>query len=152
MISVCYSATAAYPILFTPEASLSAYQRSTSNGLPDEQIAIYAVDGFFRCAGTLFFIKTQQETQHLLHQVYHDDNVPVGDMSELCAIAAVGGHYDAERVSQEARAVFFYRASTILNGLAPLELAQGVRVFISLCMNCIMDKNTTARMLISKLF
>ncbi|KAJ5725538.1 uncharacterized protein N7483_006895 [Penicillium malachiteum] len=150
MLNICYTGTAAYPTLLNSQPSLEAYQTSTVHGLPDEQIAHYAVDGFFRCAATLFFIKTHDEALELLYRVYQDENVSVGDMSEFCALAAIRSHYDAERVPQEARAVFFYRASIVLNGIVPLESVQRVRVFICLCMNCIMDKSTTARTLIGK--
>ncbi|KAJ5087440.1 hypothetical protein N7456_011056 [Penicillium angulare] len=145
LMDIFYAGTAAYPELHTPQLSVSGYR---ANGLPEEQFAEYAIDGFFRCAATLFFVKTQQEARQLLYRVYHDSRIAIGDISELCALAAIGSHYDMNRVPQEARAIFFYRASTTLNGTIPLDSIQGVRIFICLCMNCIMDKSTTARTLI----
>ncbi|KAL4911183.1 hypothetical protein BDW74DRAFT_142520 [Aspergillus multicolor] len=116
--------------------------------LPEKRITQQALDAFFQCAATLFYVMTAEKATQLLERVYHDDNASAQDLCELCALAAIGSSYKVDEIPGEARAVYFYLASTGLNEAIEADAIQGMRIFICLCMSSIMDKSSSARLLI----
>ncbi|KAL3462127.1 hypothetical protein BJX64DRAFT_148626 [Aspergillus heterothallicus] len=142
------AATATHPLLGSVETQ---YERMPGNhfaNLPEERITRQALDAFFQCAATLFYVTTAEKSTYLLEKVYHSDNASVQDICELCALAAIGSYYKVEQIPDEARGMYFYLASTNLNEAVEADAIQGMRIFICLCMSSIMDKSSSARMLI----
>ncbi|KOC10290.1 hypothetical protein AFLA70_493g000631 [Aspergillus flavus AF70] len=145
---VFYNATATHPTLDNAKLASAFDAGARLTTLPQEQFAWTALSAFFRCAGSLFYIITPQEAESLLERVYCEGNGSKADVCELCAIAAIGCHYEANQVSDEVRTAFFYIATSELEGLAQTSTIQGMRVFICLSLSAMMDKTTNARLLL----
>ncbi|KAL4902100.1 hypothetical protein BDW74DRAFT_181263 [Aspergillus multicolor] len=149
LIQIFYNATAAHPTMLPSTHEIpDATGSSRLVDLPPKSLARIALDAFFNCASTLFYIMTPREAEDLLERVYSEQGIQSDDLCELCALAAIGSHYEINKIPDEARATFFYIATTALEKLAQTSKLQGMRVFICLCIASIMDKTTNARMLI----
>ncbi|KAI9376312.1 hypothetical protein BJX61DRAFT_419542 [Aspergillus egyptiacus] len=147
------AATAAHPLLGS--LTQTKYARGTHahggnrrDELPEERLTRKAVDEFFCCVATLFYVINPTEADQLIKKVYHSNEATVQDVCELAALAAFGSHYNVEEIPIEARASYFFIASTSLNEAIQANYIQGMRIFICLCMSCVMDKSSSARLLI----
>jgi hypothetical protein len=122
------------------------------NMLPQEQVSRLAVDAFFQYASTLFYVTTVEQSTQLLQKVYETHNPTLQDVCELCALAAIGSQYDTIQITNKERAAYFYIASTRLEKVIMRDSLQGLRIFIYLSMNLIMEKSSSAQLLIGGLY
>ncbi|KAE8131516.1 hypothetical protein BDV38DRAFT_288625 [Aspergillus pseudotamarii] len=67
---VFYNATATHPTLDNTKIASAFDAGARLAVLPQEQFAWTALNAFFRCAGTLFYIITRQDAESLLERVY----------------------------------------------------------------------------------
>ncbi|KAL4757333.1 Zn(II)2Cys6 transcription factor [Aspergillus foveolatus] len=148
MVHMFYAATADHPLLCRMVSQYGHHRGNHREKLPDEKLTRYALDAFFQCAATLFYVTTEEQATQLMNKVYHSDEASMEDVCELSALAAIGSHYKIDEVPEEARAAYFFLASTSLNEAMQGDQIQGMRIFICLCMSCIMDKSSNARLLI----
>ncbi|KAL2813011.1 hypothetical protein BJX63DRAFT_432299 [Aspergillus granulosus] len=143
-----YAATANHPLLGSLNTLYGHSDSNMRSQLPDEHITRYALDAFFQCAATLFYVTTEENAAQLLRKVYHTTNASIQDVCELSALCAIGSHYTIDKVTDAARARYFFLATTNLNEAIQVYHIQGLRIFICLCMSCIMDKSLSARLLV----
>jgi hypothetical protein len=143
-----FAATANHPLLNSLNPLSSSSDRKMRDQLPDENLTRYALDAFFQCAATLFYVTTEDNATRLLDKVYHTDDASILDICELSALAAIGSYYIIDKVDDAARARYFFLATTNLNEAVQAYDIQGLRIFICLCMSCIMDKSLSARLLV----
>ncbi|KAL4902117.1 hypothetical protein BDW74DRAFT_67162 [Aspergillus multicolor] len=148
MVHMFYAATADHPLLGQMGAQYGDHRRNRRDKLPDKRLTRYALYAFFQCAATIFYVTTEEQSTRLMERVYHSDDANMGDVCELSALAAIGSHYNINEVPDEARAAFFFLASTSLHEAMQSDYFQGMRIFICLCMSCVMDKSSNARLLI----
>jgi hypothetical protein len=116
--------------------------------LPEEHLTRYALDAFFQCAATLFYVTTEDNAAQLMKKVYHTNDASILDICELSALATIGSYCIIDKVDDAARARYFFLATTNLNEAVQAYDIQGLRIFICLCMSCIMDKSLSARLLV----
>ncbi|KAJ0425043.1 hypothetical protein BJY00DRAFT_275753 [Aspergillus carlsbadensis] len=143
-----FAATANHPLLGSLNPLSGSSDRNMRDQLPEEQLTRYALDAFFQCAATVFYVTTEDSATQLLRKVYHTDDASILDICELSALAAIGSYYTINKVNDAARATFFFLATTNLNEAVQAYDIQGLRIFICLCMSCIMDKSLSARLLV----
>ncbi|KAL4898829.1 hypothetical protein BDW74DRAFT_184353 [Aspergillus multicolor] len=148
MVHMFYAATANHPLLGQMGAQYGHHRQNRRDKLPDERLTRYALDAFFQCAATLFYVTTEEQSTKLMERVYHSEDASVEDVCELSALAAIGSHYKIDKVPDEVRAAYFLLASTSLHEAMQGDHVQGMRIFICLCMSCVMDKSSNARLLI----
>ena len=149
-----YAATASHPLVGRLGRQIHSGQpyENRRDRLPDEPTTRRAVAAVFQCAATLFYVTTtERKLIQLLDKVFHTNDATAQDVCEVAACAAIGSHYKIDEICDEARAAFFYLASAGLSEAFEASHIQGMPIFILLCMSCIMDKSSNARLLISKL-
>lgn len=151
-LQVFYTATASHPRSLDMDGQFGYGKNGVTrrDRLPAEAVTRRAVKAFFQCAATLFYVSTETRSGELLDKVYRTNDASMQDIVEVAACAAIGSHYKADEIPAEARAAFFYLASTSLHEALEADHIQGMRIFICLCMTCVMDKSSNARLLISK--
>ncbi|KAL3491541.1 hypothetical protein BJX62DRAFT_237138 [Aspergillus germanicus] len=143
-----YVAAATQPQPDSSEIQDTHDQSDHLNMLPQEQISRLAIDTFFQSASTLFYVTTVEKSTWLLEKVYHTPNATVQDVTELCALAAIGSQYNTVTVPDRARAAYLYIASTRLNQAIVGDVLQGLRILLCLCMTLVMEKSLSARLLL----
>ncbi|KAJ1715637.1 hypothetical protein NYO67_2139 [Aspergillus flavus] len=148
LVYLFYTATASHPLLGSLERGTGFFGGNRRDKLPEEQFSRRALDAFFQCAATLFYVTTPENTEKLLQRVYHSDHASIPDICELSALASIGSHYKKDLIPDEAKAAYLYLASTGLQETIGADHIQGMRIFICLSMSCIMDKSSSARLLI----
>jgi hypothetical protein len=146
-----FAATANHPLLNSLNPLAGSSDRNMRDQLPEEHLTRYALDAFFQCAATLFYVTTEDNAAQLMKKVYHTEDASILDVCELSALAAIGSYYIIDKVDDAARARYFFLATTNLNEAVQAYDIQGLRIFICLCMSCIMDKSLSARLLVSML-
>ncbi|KAL2801578.1 hypothetical protein BJX63DRAFT_438688 [Aspergillus granulosus] len=77
-----YTATANHPLLGSLNTLYGHSDCSMRSQLPDEHITRYALDAFFQCAATLFYVITEENAAQLLRKVYHTINASIQDVRE----------------------------------------------------------------------
>lgn len=149
-----YAATASHPLLGSLDMDAQyghgGYRGNRRDRLPAEPVTRRAVKAFFQCAATLFYVTTEARSGELLDRVFHTNDASMQDIVEVAACAAIGSHYKSDEIPEEARAAFFYLASTSMHEALEADHIQGMRIFICLCMSCIMDKSSNARLLLGR--
>lgn len=123
-----------------------------SNNLPPKLLTRKALDFFFSGTATLYHFLTAQEGEDLFSQVFDDQRKPAPEaLSELCAIASLGCHYDTNDVTNFPDHVreAFHKTSLVTLGHA---FNQGdlrsVRLVGCIAIYLIMEKQTSARALL----
>jgi hypothetical protein len=144
-----FAATANHPLLNSLNPPSGFSDRNMRDQIPEEHLTRYALDAFFQCAATLFYVTTEDNAAQLMKKVYHTNDASILDICELSALAAIGSYYIIDKVDDAARARYFFLATTNLNEAVQAYDIQGLRIFICLCMSCIMDKSLSARLLVS---
>ncbi|KAL2796610.1 hypothetical protein BJX66DRAFT_335854 [Aspergillus keveii] len=143
-----FAATANHPLLNSLNPLSGSSDRNMRDQLPEEHLTRYALDAFFQCAATLFYVTTEDNAAQLMKKVYHTNDASILDICELSALAAIGSYYIIDKVDDAARARYFFLATTNLNEAVQAYDIQGLRILICLCMSCIMDKSLSARLLV----
>ncbi|KAL3459493.1 hypothetical protein BJX64DRAFT_291162 [Aspergillus heterothallicus] len=143
-----YVATATHPLLRSLGPTHGYHHSNRREKLPGKDITRQALGAFFQCASALFYVTTVEKSTELLDRVYDSGDVSVQDICELCSIAAIGSQYKLDEIPAGARAVYFYLASTSLDEAIAADPIQRMRIYICLCMACVMDKSSSARLLL----
>ncbi|RDW68940.1 uncharacterized protein DSM5745_08700 [Aspergillus mulundensis] len=143
-------AATSHPLVRSPEAQWQQGRQHGYRGgkLPDENITRLALDAFFECAATSFYVTTEKQAARLMEKVYHSYHASPEDTCELCALATIGSHYLGPEIPDDAREAYFYLASTSLDETLQAGTMQGMRIFICLWMSSIMDTSYSAKLLI----
>ncbi|KAL4875991.1 hypothetical protein BJY04DRAFT_149151 [Aspergillus karnatakaensis] len=143
-----YVATATRPVCGSLRLPYRRVQTDQRHKLPEKHVTRQALGAFFQCAATLFYVTTEEKSTQLLNKVYDSNIASLQDICELCALAAIGSHYKVDDIPDEARATYFFMASTSLHEAIEADGIQGMRIFICLCMSMVMEKCSIARLLI----
>ncbi|KAL4993369.1 hypothetical protein BDV10DRAFT_190053 [Aspergillus recurvatus] len=99
----------------------------------------------FSCIGTLIYIESQGAASVLLGNVYHRDDTLAQNVCELCAIAAVGCHYNRDDVPTACENEFFRHAILLICDTLEQHTETAVKVIICLVTYMILTKIKSAR-------
>jgi hypothetical protein len=114
----------------------------TLSHLPPPDLLSLALDSFYSCSGTLFSLIPRSESFSLFRSVYWGSSTRSGGaVAELCALAAIGGHYDNDGCPEAHRNAFFATAKLFVNELEDLKK---MRVYALFTMFSIMEKRIAA--------
>jgi hypothetical protein len=110
----------------------------TLSYLPPPDLLSKALDSFYSCSGTLFSLIPRSESFALFRSVYWGSSTRSGGtVAELCALAAVGGHYDNDGCPEVHRNALFATAKVFVHELEDLRQ---MRVYALFTMFSIMEK------------
>lgn len=132
-----------------PAADVRSYD---GMNLPPKLLTREALECFFSGIAGLYHFLTAQEAEDLFNQVFDDQRAPAPEaLSELCAIAALGCHYDTDDVRKFPAHVRVAFHKTSLVGLGH-AFNQGdlssIRLVGCIATYLIMEKQTSARALL----
>ncbi|OAP61896.1 hypothetical protein AYL99_04099 [Fonsecaea erecta] len=122
----------------------------TVNDLPPENLVLEGIRAYFNCTYTLLYIYEKQEMDDILNRVYRThDPVDNATLCELCAVAAVGGHYDGDKFDGPVMEAFYQTATIYMSDCIESQWLRGMRVVLSLGIISSMTKRTSARLSIA---
>ncbi|KAL3456196.1 hypothetical protein BJX64DRAFT_294303 [Aspergillus heterothallicus] len=78
-----FAATANHPLLNSPSPLSGSSDRNMRDQLPEEHLTRYALDAFFQCAATLFYVTTEDNAAQLMKKVYHTEDASILDTREV---------------------------------------------------------------------
>ena len=118
----------------------------TVKDLPSEREILFGVRAYFNCSYTLFHIYEKDEMDNILNRVYRPQGpVDKATLCELCALTAIGSHYDADRFDVSVMENLYHTASMYLSDCVEAHFLRGMRVILCLSMYSFMTKRTSAR-------
>lgn len=119
--------------------------------LPPESITRQAVSSFFSCGSTLLHIISQEACGKLIRKIYGQAaDVTKSDVCQVCALAALGGQYCTDVISDSAKEKYFQHASLLLQDAVEEDALISMRIFICLAVYLIFIKSTSARTMTGK--
>jgi hypothetical protein len=117
----------------------------TLTHLPPPGLISKVLNSFYACSGTLFYLISREQSFDLFRAVYWSSSTRTkAALGELCAIAAVGGHYDSDGCSAEHLNAFFATAKVFSTDVAQLSEMRAMRVYALFTMFSIMEKRIAA--------
>jgi hypothetical protein len=118
----------------------------TANDVPSEREVQFGIKAYFDCSYTLFHIYERQETTDILNRVYRSRQpVDKATLCELCALTAIGSHYDASNFDVSIMENLYHTAATYLSDCIEAHFLRGMRAILCLSMYSFMTKRTSAR-------
>lgn len=118
----------------------------TLTHVPSPVIVSSALDAFYTCTGSLFFVVPREQSFELFRSVYWGSTKrtkPI--LAELCALVSVGAQYDDDGpMTEDMKFSFFNTTKVYLEELARTSPLRLMRVFTLCCMFSIMEKRTAA--------
>ncbi|KAH0841477.1 hypothetical protein FOPE_06678 [Fonsecaea pedrosoi] len=122
----------------------------TVHDLPPEHLIQYGIRAFFSSTYTLFYIYEKQEMDDLLNRVYRThEAVDNATLCELCAAAAVGSHYDGDKLDGPVLDALFQTATIYMSDCIESQFLRGMRVLLCLGIVSSSTKRTSARLSIA---
>ncbi|OAG38717.1 hypothetical protein AYO21_07070 [Fonsecaea monophora] len=122
----------------------------TVHDLPPEHLIQYGIRAFFSSTYTLFYIYEKQEMDDLLNRVYRThEAVDNATLCELCAAAAVGSHYDGDKLDGPVLDALFQTATIYMSDCIESQFLRGMRVLLCLGIVSSLTKRTSARLSIA---
>ena len=126
-----------------PRQTLRLY---TVNDLPSERLIHYGITAYFNCSYTLFHIYEKREMNDILNRVYRpQEPIDKATLCELCALTAIGSHYDATQFDVQVMENLYHTAATYLPDCIEAHFLRGMRVVLCLSMYSFMTKRISAR-------
>lgn len=114
--------------------------------LPPERAIQYGVTAYFNCSYTLFYLYEQHEMTDILNRVYRpQEPVDKATLCELCALTAIGSHYDASNFEVSVMENLYHTAAVYLSDCVEAHFLRGMRVILCLSMYSFMTKRISAR-------
>ena len=118
----------------------------TAIDLPPERSVQYGVSAYFRCSYTLFHIYERHEMTDIINRVYRPQGpIDKATLCELCALTAIGSHYDADNFDVDVMENLHHTAAIYLSNCIEAHFLRGMRVILCLSMYSFMTKRTSAR-------
>ncbi|OCT52784.1 hypothetical protein CLCR_09732 [Cladophialophora carrionii] len=118
----------------------------TTNDLPPERLIHYGVTAYFNCSYTLFYIYEKHEMTDIINRVYRPrEPVDKATLCELCALTAIGSHYDAANFDVSVMENLYHTAAVYLSDCIEAHFLRGMRVILCLSMYSFMTKRISAR-------
>ncbi|KAJ9616918.1 hypothetical protein H2200_000638 [Cladophialophora chaetospira] len=118
----------------------------TPTDLPSERSVHYGVNAYFRCSYTLFHIYEKNEMTDIMNRVYRPRGpIDKATLCELCALTAIGSHYDADNFDVDVMESLYSTAALYLSDCIEAHFLRGMRVILCLSMYSFMTKRISAR-------
>ncbi|KIW99011.1 uncharacterized protein Z519_00674 [Cladophialophora bantiana CBS 173.52] len=122
----------------------------TVNDLPPENLILYGIRAYFNYTYTLLYIYEKQEIDDILNRVYRThEAVDNATLCELCALAAVGSHYEGDKFDGPVMEALFHTATIYMSDCIESQFLRGMRVILCLGIISSMTKRASARLSIS---
>ncbi|EXJ92151.1 hypothetical protein A1O3_00701 [Capronia epimyces CBS 606.96] len=132
------------------ESNVSTSRIYTPDDLPPEGLVRLGLAAYFDCCFTLFYLFHEQDISIILERVYRStDPVDTATLCEVCALAAVGSHYDAENVPVPVMEALYRTASVYMNDCVEAHYLRGMRTLLCLSIYSFMTKRRSARLSIA---
>ncbi|KIW68790.1 hypothetical protein PV04_04711 [Phialophora macrospora] len=118
----------------------------TAGELPPERLIQYGVTAYFNCSYTLFYIYEKHDMTDIINRVYRPrEPVDKATLCELCALTAIGSHYDAANFDVSVMENLYHTAAIYLSDCIESHFLRGMRVILCLSMYSFMTKRINAR-------
>ncbi|OQV10927.1 hypothetical protein CLAIMM_14847 [Cladophialophora immunda] len=132
------------------DLNTSAARVYSVNDLPPEHLVLYGIRAYFNCTYTLLYIYEKQEMDDILNRVYRThEAVDNATLCELCAVAAVGNHYDGDKFDGSIMEALFQTATIYMSDCIESQFLRGMRVILCLSIISSLTKRASARLLIA---
>ena len=126
-----------YPTIFTPQQ------------LPPEAVVRTGGEFFFGVIAGLFHIMTMDEFDQLFKEVYRSGSTPeVFLLAQLCAVTAIGAHYNLEDSTVELKDALFNTAVQYIPEMIERGDLRTMKFLACLVAYGVVDKRTSTRQLI----
>ncbi|RJE25220.1 hypothetical protein PHISCL_02433 [Aspergillus sclerotialis] len=135
------------------DTSLLGFDWSTGvspNILPPQEVTLQATSCFFSCADSYFYIMPWEACADLVRGIYNQSTISSkSDLCLLCAIAAVGGKYCTDEISDSVCQGYFELACLLLQDTIEHDPLAAMRVCIYLSVYLVLDKMTSTRIMLA---
>ncbi|EXJ93934.1 hypothetical protein A1O1_02327 [Capronia coronata CBS 617.96] len=122
----------------------------TPENLPPEGLIKHTLETYLNCCSTLFYILHEQDVNDILKRMYvSKDPVDTATLGEVCAVAAIGSHYDPDNVPLSVMEALYRTASVYMHDCIENDFLRGMRTLLCLSMYSFMTKRSSARLSIA---
>lgn len=116
--------------------------------IPPEELSRKAVQAMFDGVGSLLYLFDKEQAEEVLRAAYQSPTEPEPLLFvEVCAMSAIGGHYDSRQISNTLTRRFVVTALTLLDSVVISDdnYLRVMRVLCCLAVYSLLEKHLSAR-------